>query len=51
MCLAMCLKTKELQADCVNKLGVYKQKVCMFISPKTLTIFFSAKIIYQTRYR
>ena len=28
MCLAMCLKKQEFQADCVYKLGVYKKKVC-----------------------
>ena len=26
MCLAMCLKKQEFQADCVYKLGVYKKK-------------------------
>ena len=30
MCLAMCLKKQEFQADCVYKLGVYKKKVCIF---------------------
>ena len=29
MCLAMCLKKQEFQADCVYKLGVYKKKVCI----------------------
>jgi len=28
MCLAMCLKKQEFQADCVYKLGVYKKKLC-----------------------
>ena len=28
MCLSMCLKKQEFQADCVYKLGVYKKKVC-----------------------
>ena len=31
MCLAMCLKKLEFQADCVYKLGVYKKKVCNHI--------------------
>ena len=26
MCLAMCLKKQEFQADCIYKLGVYKKK-------------------------
>ena len=26
MCLAMCLKKQEFQADCVYKHGVYKKK-------------------------
>ena len=35
MCLAMCLKKQEFQADCVYKLGVYKKKcvyTALFIS-------------------
>ena len=28
MCLAMCLKKQEFQADCVYKLGVYEKKLC-----------------------
>ena len=31
MCLAMCLKKQEFQADCVYKLGVYKKKVCIYL--------------------
>ena len=26
MCLAMCLKNQESQADCVYELGVYRKK-------------------------
>ena len=33
MCLAMCLKKQEFQADCVYKLGVYKKKVCSYNGP------------------
>ena len=29
MCLAMCLKKQEFQADCVYKLGVYIKKNCV----------------------
>ena len=32
MCLAMCLKKQEFPAGCVNKLGVYKKKVCIYRS-------------------
>ena len=32
MCLAMCLKKQEFQADCVYKLGVYKKK-SVYVAP------------------
>ena len=34
MCLAMCLKKQEFQADCVYKLGVYEKRVCIVLIPK-----------------
>ena len=41
MCLAMCLKKQEFQADCVYKHCVYKKKVCILSKLKKVSFTYN----------